>query len=49
MKYIKTEFEKKLKELRISYKSNTDGSYIFYKNNDTDRIINAQFNLVRAH
>jgi hypothetical protein len=42
MKYIKTEFEKKLKELTISYKSNTDGSYILYKNNSTDRVLTAQ-------
>ena len=42
MEYIKTEFEKKLKELRISYKSNTNGSYILNKNNATDRILTAQ-------
>jgi hypothetical protein len=39
---MKTEFEKKLKELGFSFKCNTDGFYILYKNNDTDRIFKAQ-------
>jgi hypothetical protein len=42
MTYIKAVFEKKLKELGFSYKSITAGSYIMYKNNDTDRTINIQ-------
>ena len=42
MTYIKTEFEKKLKDLGFSYQCNTDGFYILSQNNDTDSIINAQ-------
>jgi hypothetical protein len=40
---MKTEFEKKLKELGISYKCNTDGVYILSQNNDTSSILKAHF------
>ena len=42
---MKTEFERKLKELGFSYQCNTDGLYIMRLNNDPDRIINAQLAL----
>jgi len=42
LKYIKTEFEKKQKELGFSYQCDTDGLHILRLNNDPNRIINAQ-------
>ena len=42
MTYIKTEFEKKMKNLGFSYKCNTDGVYSLFQNNDTNSFINAQ-------
>jgi hypothetical protein len=42
---MKTEFERKLKELNFSYQCNTDGLYIMRLNNDPNRIINAQLAL----
>lgn len=39
---MKTDFEKKLKDLGFSYKCNTDGLYILCLNNDPNCIINAQ-------
>jgi hypothetical protein len=42
MTYLKTEFEKKLKEHSFSYQCNTDGLYILCQNNDTSSILNAQ-------
>jgi hypothetical protein len=42
---MKTEFERKLKELNFSYQCNTDGLYIMRLNNNPNRIINAQLAL----
>jgi hypothetical protein len=39
---MKAEFERKLKEYRFSFKCNTDGLYILYKNNVTNSILNTQ-------
>lgn len=39
---MKTEFEKKLKELGFSFQCHTDDYYILSQNNDTDSIINTQ-------
>ena len=39
---MKTEFEKKLKELGFPYHCNTDGLYILCQNNDTNSILNVQ-------
>jgi hypothetical protein len=42
MTYMKTDFEKKLKELGFSYKCHTDDFYILCKDNEADSIIKAQ-------
>lgn len=39
---MEAEFEKKITELGFSFQCNTDGSYILYKNKDTNRIINTK-------
>jgi hypothetical protein len=39
---MKTEFEKKLKDLGFTFQCNTDGLYILSQNNDPNSIVNAQ-------
>ena len=40
-KYVKTEFENKLKELGFSYQCNTDGQYILCPCNESNSILNS--------